>query len=153
MSNAWEKSFRTWQNMIKNATEESGAQSIKGKFLDFKLFADAEHHRQGFAANLLPYTIGSTGSQDQYVDGQWQPFTVVIPNTGGGSAVTYDLLAVGANDPGVSTVTGNNAKSVIQGYADSRALPSTVDPNVPDDAPTNWMVQLFNDGTIQDGAV
>ena len=25
MSNAWEKSFRAWQNMIKNATEETGS--------------------------------------------------------------------------------------------------------------------------------
>lgn len=154
MSNAWEKSFRMWQQMIKNATDESGSQSIKGKFLDFKIFADAEHHKLGLSQNLLPITLDSTGAQVPYVEGQWDAATIVIPNTsvGAGGARVYDLIAVGPNDPGIGA-SGNDAKSLIQGYADSRALPSTVDPNVPVDAPNNWMTALFNDGNLQDGVV
>jgi len=149
LSNAWEKSFRVWQQMIKNATDESGSESIKGKFLDFKIFADEAHHQDGFEQNLLPVD----GAGNAYAPGQWDQANIFIPVTGTGSAQEFDLIAVGQNDPGVSPITGNNAKSIIQGYADSRALPSVADPNVPADAAANWMVTLFNDGIIQDGAV
>jgi hypothetical protein len=29
-------------------------ESVAPKFLDFKVYADADHHEAGFAANLLP---------------------------------------------------------------------------------------------------
>ena len=151
MSNAWEKSFRAWQHMIKNATDESGQQSIKGKFLDFKVFADADHHNAGINANLLPYS--GTVNASEYTRGSWEPATIMIPDTvqpfNVATATPFELIAVGPNDPGVGP-SGFDAKSVIQGYADSRALPSITDPNVPDDASSNWMLNLFNDGNEQD---
>ena len=42
---------------------------------------------------------------------------------------------------------------MIQGYADSRALPYQQDPNTPVDADSNWMLALFNDGNSQDQEV
>lgn len=155
MSNAWEKSFRAWQQMIKNATDESGSSSIKGKFLDFKIYADSKHHNDGFGANLLPYTVDSTNASTITAQpGQWQASDITIPSTTSspGSATDYELIAVGANDPGQGA-SGKNAKSIIQGYADSRALPFESDPNVPADASLNWMVAMFSDGTVQDNAV
>ena len=145
MSNAWEKSFRAWQQMIKNATDDSGAESIKGKFLDFKIYADSDHHTAGFDGNLLPKD--RTGAL--YTAGQWQPSELQIPVQ---NAVTdtLELIAVGPNNPGVSPVSGFDAVSVIQGYADSRALPSNADPNVPADANDNWMVKLFDNVSDQD---
>ncbi len=145
MSNAWEKSFRTWQQMIKNATDESGAESIKGRFLDFKIYADAGHHELSFDANLLP----KDDDGNFYGVGQWQPSELQIP-TGVGTTNTRELIAVGPNLPGASPVTTYDAVSVIQGYADSRALPSQADPNVPADANTNWMVKLFDNVSDQD---
>lgn len=154
MGNAWEKGFRAWQEMIKNATDESGARSIKGKFLDFKIYADSVHHDAGFDANLLPfYDVGVPAPV--YTAGQWQPANYQIPNPNA-NPVTIDereIIAVGPNFPGVSTATGLNAVSLIQGYADSRALPSPLDPNVPADADGSWMVKLFSDGTLQDEEV
>ncbi len=145
MSNAWEKSFRTWQQMIKNATDESGAESIKGKFLDFKIYADAGHHQLSFDANLLP----KDDDGNFYAVGQWQPSELQIPSTVGVTN-TRELIAVGPNLPGASPITGFDAVSVVQGYADSRALPSTADPNVPADASENWMVKLFDNVSDQD---
>ena len=144
--NAWKKSFDVWRTMIANATDDSGSQSIKGKFLDFKIYADAQHHNDGFAANLLPY---HPASGTLYTAGQWQPSELQIPVQ---NAVTdtRELIAAGANSPGVSPASGYDAVSVIQGYADSRALPSTADPNVPADANDNWMVQLFDNVSDQD---
>lgn len=148
MSNSWEKSFRVWRQMIDNATEEAGSESIKGRFLDFKIFADAGHHTAGSALNLLP--LDSAGNP--YAPGQWQMSDITIPTQGTGAAVDFELIAVGPNDPGLGA-SGKDAKSLVQGYADSRALPSPEDPNVPADANTNWMLNLFDDGTAQDAAV
>ena len=52
MSNAWEKSFRAWQRMNNEALDETP--SVRPKFLDFKIYANEQHHAQGFAANLFP---------------------------------------------------------------------------------------------------
>lgn len=155
MSNAWEKGFRAWQQMNKNALEE--APGAKPKFLDFKIYADADHHAVGFDANLLPRDYNA----QQYTTGEWIPSKFVIPRTDGSDqANNREILAVGPNYPGVSAVTGHNAVSLIEGYAASRALPDIEDPNTPadmDDAaggtPQNWQAALFNEGTVQDAVV
>ncbi len=148
MSNAWEKSFRAWQQMIKNATDEAGSESIKGKFLDFKIYADATHHANGFGDNLLP--IDSLGNQA--TEGQWQPSEIEVPSlSGAASSQAWEMIAVGPNNPGVGA-SGLNAKSLIAGYAVSRALPNVTDPNVPDDASlagANWIMSMFTDGSEQ----
>jgi hypothetical protein len=148
MSNAWEKGFRVWQRMINNATDEAGTSSIKGKFLDFKVFMNARHHTAGSAANLLPIDIAANPA----TPGQWQMSDITIPTQGTGAAVDYELIAIGPNGPGAGA-SGKDAKSLVQGYADSRALPNIEDPNVPADANTNWYLDIFDDGTAQDAAV
>ena len=154
MSNAWEKSFRAWQRMNNEALAEN--ESIRPKFLDFKIYADTAHHSAGYAGNLLP--IDFLGNS--YVPGEWESSKLVIPNSGPpnstGSVDGFELIAVGPNNPGNSPVTGLDAKSLIDGYAASRALPNIQDPNVPvdaDDYDENWMLALFNDGTRQDAEV
>ena len=63
MANAWEKSFRAWQRMNTEALSE--AESVRPRFLDFKVYADSDHHTAGYGGNLLPisldgtYTLGS----------------------------------------------------------------------------------------------
>jgi hypothetical protein len=74
LSNSWEKSFRAWTKMNNEALAESP--SVRPKFLDFKVYANARHHAAGFAANLLP--ISSDGT---YAAGEWSPSKVVIPRT------------------------------------------------------------------------
>ena len=54
MSNSWEKGFRNWQRMNKEALEES--ESVRPRFLDFKIYADSDHHAAGIGANLMPLT-------------------------------------------------------------------------------------------------
>jgi hypothetical protein len=149
MSNAWEKSFRVWQRMNNDALEET--ESVRPRFLDFKIYADAQHHTLGYDANLLPTNVLG-GSP--ITPGEWESSKVVVPQTTNdpAQAVSFELLAVGANNPGVSPVSGLDAKSLIEGYAASRALPNIEDPNVPADAVNdaeNWMVTMFNEGTKQ----
>ena len=154
MGNSWVKSFRVWQEMINDAISETS--SIRPRFLDFKIYADAAHHNLGFAANLLPA---------EALPGEWEPSTIEVPkarNTvvaGDDLMETFEVLATGASYPGAGA-SGFDAVSCIEGYAASRLLPSIRDPNAPDDAsdvlgatPENWMQAVFNDGTTQSADV
>ncbi len=163
MSNAWEKGFRAWQKMNNEALEE--AESVKPKFLDFKIYADAGHHDVGFAANLLPTSIdpGAPGAvPNTAAPGEWESSKFVYSSSATTNAVTtVECVAVGPNFGGASTATGLNAVSLIEGYAASRALPDIADPNTPGDAddvgptatPENWLGSLFTEGTQQDATV
>jgi hypothetical protein len=77
---------------------------------------------------------------------------ISIPNTivgTPGDTEEFHIIAVGPR------TAGDNYVSLIPGYALSRALPDTVDPNLPGDIDTseNWLVQMFNDGNLQDTEV
>jgi hypothetical protein len=155
MSNAWEKGFRTWQRMNREALEET--ESIRPKFLDFKIYADATHHQAGIGGNLLPTSVLGT-----YVAGEWESSKFVIPTSGNtGSATDFEVIATGASFPGAAPASALNAVSLIEGYAASRGLPEVLDPNVPADSsdvgptatPENWLGSLFNEGTDQDKQV
>ena len=152
MSNAWEKSFRSWQEMNEKALEDT--ESIKPRFMDFKIYADDAHHNAGFAGNLLP--LAGAGAA---TPGEWESSKISIPTSGAtGNATDFELIATGASFQGASPVTTLDAVSLIEGYAASRGLPYTSDPNVPDDAddvgptgtPENWMGALNNEGMDQD---
>ncbi len=164
MSNSWEKGFRTWQKMNDDALEETA--SVKPRFLDYKIYADARHHNKGYAANLLPvtYTVDAAGviTATTATPGEWIPSKMVIPDTtlgATGGVQEREIIAVGGNYPG-NGFSGLNAVSLIEGYAASRGLPAISDPNTPDDAndadgvsPENWLQATFNEGTQQDADV
>lgn len=151
MSNAWTKSFKAWQKMNREALSE--AESVRPKFLDFKIYADDTHHTAGFAANLLPVSLNGT-----YAAGEWEPSKIHVPfgPASPGNTTELELKAVGSNYNG-GTVP---VVSLIEGYAASRGLPNVIDPNTPADAddadgstPENWMSALFNTGTDQTSEV
>jgi len=159
MANAWEKSMRAWNRMNSEALMESP--SVRPKFLDFKIYADATHHTAGFGANLLPYSLGVLTA----TPGEWESSKAVIPLTDPagpitiGETISREFIAVGASYPG-NGASGLNALSLIEGYAASRGLPNIADPNTPDDAADtsggtaeNWMAAIFNEGIEQTSAV
>ncbi len=155
MSNAWEKGFRAWQKMNAQALEETP--SVKPRFLDFKVFADSQHHSAGSAANLLPVSAAGIPA----TAGEWEMSKFVVPNTSSttGVASNFEIIATGASYPG-GGASSLNAVSLIEGYAASRGLPDVLDPNTPDDAadadgatPENFLSALFNEGTQQDDQV
>ncbi len=155
MSNAWEKSFRTWQEMNNKALEDT--ESIRPKFMDFKIYADDAHHHVGFAGNLLP--VSTSIPPVAATPGEWESSKVAIPTSPSTGVTTdFELIATGSSFQGASPVTLLDAVSLIEGYAASRGLPYTPDPNVPDDAedvgptatPENWMGALSTEGNEQD---
>ncbi|AXQ65409.1 MAG: hypothetical protein [Circular genetic element sp.] len=157
MSNAWEKGMRAWLRMNNEALDESP--SVRPRFLDFKIFADHEHAVAGYAANLMPVSLGSTAAPNPVATpGEWSSARAVIPVAAGaveGAVNEFEFIATGGSfqGPGAS---GLNSISLIEGYANSRGLPYPEDPNVPDDAadaddntPENWLAAMFNEGAAQ----
>ena len=63
MANAWEKSMRAWTKMNREALTET--ESVRPKFLDFKIYANADHHVSGFGANLLPVSSATVANPVQ----------------------------------------------------------------------------------------
>ena len=153
MANAWEKSMRTWNRMNREALSET--ESVRPKFLDFKVYADAAHHAAGFGANLLPLAGSSTSTT---AAGEWSPSKIYVPtaqNINAAQTTDFELIATGASFTAAGA-SGLSAVSLIEGYAASRGLPNVLDPNAPGDAddtagltPENWMAALFNDGNTQ----
>ena len=150
-ANSWTKGFRHWQEMNKRASDD-GDVDVGGRFLDFKIYADSTHHQNGFGANLLPNDGTNTATT-----GSWIPSEIQVPS--GTLSFNYELIGVGANYPGAGA-SGTNAVSLVQGYANSRALPYQSDPNTPEDSdeadgasPENWITSLGNQGTSQDAEV
>lgn len=147
--NSWEKGMRHYQEMIDDAL--SAQESIKGRYLDFKIHMDSKHHANGFANNLLPLDAdGNTATA-----GEWLSSTITLVDFPPNSS-RFEVIGVGANFPGAGA-TGLDAVSLIQGYANSRALPSESDPNTPvqgsdtsGPTPENWLQAIENDGTTQD---
>ena len=166
MANSWEKSMRTWMRMNNEALAE--APSVRPRFLDFKIYANARHHQAGYASNLLPITLSNAAGFAVATAkvGEWEASKASIPlvSPAGaflpGETIEREFIATGANYPGVSIASGFDALSLVEGYAASRGLPNVVDPNTPGDAldigggsPENWMSAIFNEGTDQDSDV
>ena len=159
MANSWVKGFETWREMNDHALEMSD--SVRPRFEDFKVYANAEHHTAGFAGNLLPRGYTNFVS-NVATPGEWESGKVYVPEAynstqpaGTDTMNTLEVIATGASYPGAGA-SGFDAVSLIEGYAASRGLPYQTDPNAPDDAadisggtPENWMSAVFNEGTTQ----
>ncbi len=157
-SNSWMKGFAAWQEMNRDALSET--ESVKPKFLDFKVYMDNLHHVAGSAGNLLPVDADSVPAGA----GEWEYSKYHIPNTAVDSSDPTsnnprEIIWTGANyqGPGAS---GDFAVSLIEGYAASRGLPDIEDPNAPADASSvngslaqNWLAALDNDFDQQAGEV
>jgi len=117
MSNGWEKVFRAWQKQQDEALEDGVQESVKARYNDFKIYADATHLT---TTNTLPTDVSGVAA----LPGEWDYSNLVIPNFGA-PGVNQDAKIFG-----VGAKSGNNF-SVIQLYADSRSTPFSPDPDVP----------------------
>jgi len=148
-SNAWEKTFRVWDEQNKKALAQ--APSAKPRYYDYKIHFDDQHstvvnQNPGFAQNLIPIGFVTNGVPD----GEWIASDFKIPNTANAGGAVGAVESYTAHMCGYSNST---SKALIEGYADSRALPFSPDPNVPSDVSQNWLTAVFNEGTTQDNAV
>ena len=148
--NAYTKTKALWEKMNDQVLDNE--EGIEGKWSDFKIYMDEpmtllqiQDTANPTGRILTPQTVvGGTSVFTQAdfsaaapprADWSWSQLT--IPNAGGsGITQSYTLHAVGANAVA--------SKGMITGYADSRARPQDIDPNVP--ATQGWMTELFDVG-------
>jgi len=138
LSNAWEKGFRAWQRQQDEALEEGDQQSVKGRYNDFKIFADDEHSGTSSPHFLLPVDLDGNAFD---APAEWLHSEVVIPNSPApGVSTEYKLHMVGGDS------LTRDVKSLIKAYADSRSTPQSPDPSTPGTASTGLYTSMFNVG-------
>ena len=144
MSNAWEKAFRAWQRQQREALDDGTQESVRAKFNDFKIFADADHLSSGVANNLMPYAIGAGAVASTAQPGEWEPSQIVIPNYQA-PGVNYEpyLTAVGDDVGGIG-----GSISLIKAYQSSRSVPQSPDPSIPPGilSNENFLSMMFDVG-------
>ena len=128
MSNSWEKGFRAWQRQQDEVLEDGEQESVRARFNDFKVYADADHLALGVAGNLLPTSMSIPASATPtYLPGEWEYSQIVIPNYGApGNNYEPSITAVGDYVGGVA-----GSISLIKAYQNSRGVPQSPDPAVP----------------------
>jgi len=123
MSNSWEKAFRSWQKQQDEALEDSDKESVKGRYNDFKIYADFQHQQSAVPFTLMPVDLTHIPFLPSE---EWAYSNVHIPNdTGPGATTSAFLHAVGADDPAVPPTS----YGIINAYADSRAVPQSPAPD------------------------
>lgn len=146
-SNAWHKGYALWNQMNDLVLDDQP--SIKPRFHDFKIALDTDHLQAGsptFVNNLIPYTETALGVQVDYLEGEWTRSLLEMPNieiTPGvpGDGVHTVGFAIKMHGDDTST-----SKALIQGYADSRSVPTEPDPVTQAGADTGWMNLLLDEG-------
>ncbi len=140
-SNAWMKGFALWNEMNDQVLDNQP--SIKPRFHDFKIAMDTDHLTAGsptFANNLIPYVEDAAGTQTEYLQGEWTRSLIEMPNDAG---VVGDTVGYAVKMHGDDTST---SKALIQGYADSRSVPTQPDPVTQAGADTGWMNLIMDVG-------
>lgn len=139
ISASWEKAMRHWQLQQDEALEASGSEDSKGRFNDFKVYADTVHRTFGSTANQLPTNPGGFVANTDYLLGEeWWYSQIVIPNDGAPGVTNEYLLTMLGPD-------GVNSKGVIQGYVESRNVPQSPDPAGPA-VKLSWLQEMFDVG-------
>ena len=140
-ANAWVKSKALWDEMNDQVLDNQP--SIKPRFHDFKIHMDNDHINNQFGENLIPYNEDKAGVQTEYLEGEWTRSLIEMPNVGSaGTTVAYALKMHGSDS--------SSSKALLQGYADSRSVPTEPDPETQAGADTGWMNNLLDAGDTYD---
>lgn len=124
--NAWTKSMELWRKQQDDRARESGLESTRARYRDFKIFFDSAHATAGYSSNLIPsgyYLTDGAGTTESY---EWSGSEIVLPNFGApGTTVERSLHMLGDNN-------GTTSVGMIKAYAESRSRPFQTDPNIVD---------------------
>ena len=124
--NAWTKAMTHWKKQQDERADETGLESTRARYRDFKVYFDSTHAAAGLSLNLIPqgFITADAGNPDSYYD--WIPSEVVLPNDGAPGNTTERTLHMLGPDAGATSA------GVIAAYAESRSRPFGVDPNIVD---------------------
>lgn len=147
-ANSWMKSYSLWKRQQDEALAASGSSETAARFRDFKISMEDGHV---VGADLSPVNMGPgrvvgpfpthvVTSGPVLASEEWQASQIVIPNDGApGVTNEYQVHMVGP-DTGTS-------KGMIQGYVESRAVPTSPDPTTQAGGiDASWMHEMFDVG-------
>lgn len=141
--NAWTKTMAHWRSQQDDRAEESGLESTRARYRDFKIFFDTDHVDAGFAGNLIPqgyFLTDAAGTTESY---DWDASDVVLPNKGGvGITVETHPHMLGPDN-------GNVSFGMVKAYAESRVRPFQTDPNIVDVASGGIFGEMMDVGDEQ----
>lgn len=123
--NAWEKTMRHWMDQRESQARESGLESTRARYSDFKIFFDEHHAEAGVSENLIPQGYLVSGTMDY----EWNPSQVVFPQAGGSSPAHEVYLHMLGPDTDASKFLSTSC-GIIHGYAESRSRVQRTDPNI-----------------------
>lgn len=149
VSNAWHKAYAQWQLQQRDVIKASP--SLKAKWRDFKVYSTPQHVNLTQNLNLMPTDI----SNNAVSPGEWFPISVAVPLLGGsgGSAVTSEvtLHVIGDNiPPGAFAAATTTSVSLVDAYAQSRAIIQNPDPDVPSGANLSFYNELADSDELSE---
>ncbi len=153
-SQAWKNGYRLWMKQQQQVLDEEP--TIRPRWLDFKVFANPMHfaafHQAGagFQNNWTPQNWETLlPIQWQLIDNDqelmqppedWDYSEYVFPNSDELVPASELMITVQGPDGGANT------KSLVDGYAASRAVPQSPDPALPGGVHVGWYTDLFDLG-------
>ena len=138
---AWKRGFNAWNDMIKKATKAAG-NDLRGTWSDFKVHLSNDM-RVATPAN--PVDNGGNA----YNSGEWVYAELVSPD-GTTSADPFELHMLG-DHTGSAGAWGS--VGLIKSYGESRSTVLAGMPRVPGEASDDPIINLFDDGTVNDEIV
>jgi len=138
---AYQRALKTWNEMNKVASSQISGQ-VAGTWADFKVYMSVEHR-----AATLARPLDNGGNA--YDLGTWDYSSMVTPD-GTTGADDFNIHMLGDH---LGSVGAWNSVGLIKSYGESRATVSPNNPNVPNDAEDDPLVNVFDYGTAVDEVV
>ena len=138
---AWKRGYSTWKRMNAVATTQT-SNDIAGTWADFKVWLSRDMQT---GVTVQPKDNGG----NYYTAGEWVYSQLVTPD-GTTGADEFDLHMLGGHVGGASART---SVGLIKSYGESRATVSGGSPEVPGDASTDPLINVFDYGTTVDDVV
>lgn len=137
--NAWVKAFHAWNDQQQEAMRLAGTQSMRAKYRDFKICYNEGHATgsQGGVTVTQPtpsgaLTLANAQTRDAGASMAWEYAQFVLPNTGGNTGVTQEVIGY------MLGKDSTTSRSLIQAYAESRARPDPTDPSTVTSSSPNY---------------
>jgi len=138
---AWKRGFRTWNKMNKEALGQTSG-DITGTWSDFKVHLTNDER---LATKLIPKDNGG----NNYLVGEWLYSTLVTPD----GTTTDDDFQLHMLGDHVGSAGSYSSVGLVKSYGESRATVNPQDPNVPGDASSDPLVNVFDYGTTIDDVI
>lgn len=136
---AWQRGFKTWQLMNKEASH-AVSNDVAGTWSDFKVFMTPEHENGGTVLN--PIDNGGNA----FSAGEWTYSNLVTPD--GTTGADEFLLTMLGNH--VGSAGARRTVSLCRSYGESRATVNPDDPNTPGTIADDPLNNVFDYGTAVD---